>query len=107
MQYEVTAKKRENYPGFRRSGIFFPSDQATILDESQMTDAILCEPMLIVEALEDRPKSLEEMTVKELVSFAVAAEIELPKNAKKVEILAAILARLKELEDADSSEQDD
>lgn len=40
-------------PGFRRSGLYFAPEDATLLTDEQMTDAIRNEPMLIVEQLAD------------------------------------------------------
>ena len=51
--YLVSAQARSNFPGFWRSGIFFPNPPAYVeLSEQEITEAILNEPMLIVQKLE-------------------------------------------------------
>jgi len=102
MAYEVIAKKRARYHGFRRSGIFFPDNQAVTLSNDEITPAILAEPMLIVTEIpeaEAEPKALEDMTIAELKDFAKLADIEIPeKITKKADILAVIQAAVARLE---------
>ncbi len=51
--YRVSAIPRQDFPGFWRSGIFFPNAPDYVeLTEEQMTDAIRNESMLIVQAVE-------------------------------------------------------
>lgn len=56
MRYAVKAIERTGYPGFRRSGFLFASNQATEIDSAVIGEArmaaILAEPMLVVEPLE-------------------------------------------------------
>lgn len=54
-KYKISARPREEFPGFWRSGIFFPNaPQYIILDEKQVTPSILSEPMLICEKIEGK-----------------------------------------------------
>lgn len=67
MNYLVIAKRHgQGCPYFRRSGIRFSVSEPTILDETEITDAIKDEPMLIVKKLKDEPKAeeLSEMIIK-------------------------------------------
>lgn len=57
MRYRVSAKPRDGYGGFWRSGRFFPNyPEFVVLDESEMTDAIHNEPMLIVVEVKEEKK---------------------------------------------------
>ncbi len=57
MKYKVSAKPRDGYGGFWRSGHFFPNSPGfVVLDESEMTDAIRNEPMLIVVEIKEEKK---------------------------------------------------
>ncbi len=57
MKYKVSAKPRDGYGGFWRSGRFFPNyPEFVTLDESEMTDAIRSEPMLIVVEIKEEKK---------------------------------------------------
>ncbi len=47
MRYTVKAKYRPNYGGFYRSGRFWPNGGVEV-DETEITDAMEAEPMLII-----------------------------------------------------------
>ena len=54
MKYSVIANKRKDgFDGFRRSGKFFSCEHPTILRDTQITEAILAEPMLTVTEIAD------------------------------------------------------
>ncbi len=52
MAWRVRAVPNGNRPGFRRSGRFFSRNTWTLLDDSEMTEAIRQERMLQVERVE-------------------------------------------------------
>lgn len=54
MKYRISARPRESYKGFWRAGIFFPNAPAYIEMENP-PEAILREPMLIIEPIADKP----------------------------------------------------
>jgi len=54
MRYIVTAKKRADFGGFFRSGRYWP-DSGTEVDESEITDAMRNEPMLIITPVVEVP----------------------------------------------------
>ncbi|HPW22171.1 MAG TPA: hypothetical protein PLE61_15330 [Vicinamibacterales bacterium] len=53
MAYRVTAKTQLGFRGRWRSGRFFPKDQPVIIQDAEMTSAILEDPVLLVEAMPD------------------------------------------------------
>lgn len=54
MRYRISARPRESYKGFWRAGIFFPNAPAYIELENP-PEAILREPMLIIEPIAEKP----------------------------------------------------
>lgn len=63
MIYRIQAKRRAKYLGFRRAGIFFPSESITEVNSDAIGEramaAILAEPMLVCEVADEGPQQPE------------------------------------------------
>ncbi len=62
MPYDVIARRRVGYTGFKRAGRVFSSSRPTRLSDTDMTPEILTEPALIVV----RVKSAAKKSVAEI-----------------------------------------
>ena len=99
MRYLVRAAQRAGHAGFRRGGIFFPSNQDTPIDSKEIGKealaAILSEPMLSVRKESDveaeEPRE-DDLTRKELDSIAERLGV---KDAKKLGSKSAVVEAIR------------
>lgn len=94
MPLRITSKRA----GFRRAGTAHPA-ATTVYPDGRFTpeqvEALKAEPMLIVEEIPAEatdPADLSSLTKAQLLALAEQLKVEIPDGAKKIDILALLLA---------------